>query len=290
MPDIHIVTDSCATFVHPQFIRQSPVTIVPNTLEIGGKRYREGQDISTEEALSLISKQPTAPKVISPTVEEYFTLYSSLIRNHDAIISIHASRELFNSWENARHAAQQMGQVGITVIDSTLLCVAQGLMVELAVKALHRQEPLDEIVRLVRGAAERLYAMYYVEDLDYLQQNGIMGASHRILGTMLGLKPLVTIEEGKLTLTEKVKTRTQAVEHLVEYVVEFSDIEDVVIVQSRARMTEQTRMLQDRLTLEFPEQTFPYTLYGGPLAALIGAGASGVVVLEQETEDFDDDI
>ena len=289
MPNIHIVTDSSATFIHPQFIRQSPVTVVPNKIEINGKSYREGQDISTEEALTLISRQETAPKVIPPTVEDYFNVYSNLIRTNDAIISIHASKELFNSWEHARLAAQQMGHVGITVIDSTMLCVAQGLMVELAVKAVHRQEPLDTIVKLVRGAIERSYAMYYVEDMDYLQQNQIISPSHRVLGAMLGVKPLLTIEEGKLHPIEKVKTRSQAVEHLVEYVVEFTDIEDAVILQGRTRMTEQTRIVQDRLGLEFPKHTFPYTLYAASLAALIGARASGVVVLEAEMEDYEDD-
>lgn len=286
MPNIHIVTDSCANFFQPQFIKQNPVTVIPNKLEIDGKHYREGIDISTEEALTLISHLTTAPKVISPSAEDYFKVFSSVIRTHDAIISIHASKEIFPSWSHARAAAQQVGGSHIRVVDSTMLCVAQGLLVQLAVKAVKENLPLDDIVRQVRGAIERLYSIYHVENLDFLRQNNIFSPSHTVLGTMLGVKPFLTLEEGHLRPIEKVKTRIQAVEHMVEYVVEFTDLESVTIVQSRARMTDQTRMVQDRLAVDFPNQVFPFTMYSASLAALIGADATGVVILEEEMEPF----
>jgi hypothetical protein len=86
-----------------------------------------------------------------------------------------------------------------------------------------------------------------------------------------------------------VKTRLQAVDRLVEFVVEFSDIEDVLILQHKSYITEQTRMVQDRLAVDFPGQYFPHTLYNPSLAGLIGVDATGIVVLESEIEELDDD-
>ncbi len=283
MPSTHIVTDSYAHFASPHFTEQHAVTIVPNKIGIGGKTYREGVDLTSDKALRLIAREPYAPVVTPPSVAEYAEVYVRLAQTHDAIISIHASRELSTSWQNAKEAAKQLaGICEIVVIDSGALCAAQAMQVQVAVKAVAQYTALDDVVRVVRGAAERIYSIYYVENIDYLLQNRILTPSHTILGAMLGIKPLLSIEEGQLRAIEKVRTRAQAVERMVEFLVEFVDLEDTIILQNKPNMSEQTRMLQERLALEFPGRSFPYAMYGASFAALVGADASGIVILESE--------
>jgi DegV family protein with EDD domain len=290
MQNVHIVTDSCAHFANSHFLQQYPVTVVPNRISIAGKTYRDGIDLTAEDALRMIRGQSYAPIVTSPSAADYTEIYNRLARNNQAIISIHASRELYSSWQNAKTAAKQfIGRVEIEVVDSQMVCAAQGMMVKVAAKAIPDCETMDEIVRKVRGAVDRCYSIYYVESINYLLQNKIMTSSHAILGTMMGIKPFLSMENGRVALVEKVRTRTQAIDRLVEFVVEFTDIEDSVILQHKPHMSEQTRMLQDRLAVEFPGQFFPYTLYSPSMAALIGADATGVVVLENEIEEIDDD-
>lgn len=287
---IHIVTDSCAHFLNPDLPEQYPITVVPNRIEIEGRVFREGVDITTEDALERIARARTAPKLIPPSVADYAEVYARLAPTHSGIVSIHASRELLQSWQNARTAAQQvMGDKDIAVIDSRSLCVAQGILVHVAAQVIQQHDQLGEIVRLIRGAVERLYTIYYVESVDYLRHNAIMSPAHAILSTMLDVKPFLTVEDGKLVLIEKVKTRAQAIERLVEFSVEFVEIEQAAIVQHRPQGSEQARTLYDRLTQEFPDQTFTRTVYAASLACLIGTDATGVVILEKEMEDFYDD-
>jgi DegV family protein with EDD domain len=288
--NVHIVTDSSAHFTTPHFLQQYPITVVPNRISIDGKSYREGIDLTAEEALKLIATQPYAPLVTSPTEAQYVEVYNRLARSCDAIISIHASREIYPSWANAMGAARQLGgNIPIAVIDSQTTCAGQAMLVKAATRAIEQGGTLDDMVRTVRGAVERIYSCYYVESVNYLLQNKIMSSSHTILGAMLGIKPFLGIEHGRMIPMEKVRTRAQAVDRLVEFVVEFADIEDVVILQHKSYLSEQTRMVQDRLAVEFPGQYFPYALYGPSLAALIGADATGIVILEKETEEIEDD-
>jgi DegV family protein with EDD domain len=290
MQNAHIVTDSCANFANQHFLHQNPITVVPNRISIAGKTYREGIDLNAEEALRLMRAQTYAPLVSSPTVSDYVEVYNRLARSNEAIVSIHVSRELFPSWQNAKAAARQLaGRCQIEVVDSQMVCAAQGMLVKVAAKAIQEHNTLDDIVRMVRGAVERTYVIYYVETVGYLLQNKIMTTSHSILGTMLGIKPFLSMEHGRLILVEKVRTRAQAVDRLVEFVVEFTDVEDVVILQHKQHMSEQTRMLQDRLAVEFPGQYFPFTMYSPSMAALVGADATGVVVLEKESAELDED-
>jgi DegV family protein with EDD domain len=290
MANLHIVTDSGARFGNPRLFQQYPVTVVPYKLEIGGKTYREDIDISGDEIMRLIRTHGAPPRLIPPTDAEFAEVYANLSRGYDGIISIHTSRELTRSWYNARQAAQQIADsVEIAVVDSRTVCAGQGMLVRVAGEAVLAHQPFEEIVQQVRGAAERIYSAYYVESLDYLRENGILTEARTILGTMLGIKPFLSIEEGKLQVTEKARSRSQAIEKLVEFIVEFEQIEDAIIVQHRTHITEQARLLQDRLSVEFPGRHFPYAMYGVTLAAMLGGDAIGVVVLESELEGFEDD-
>lgn len=290
MPKIHIVTDSGARFSNPRLIKHYPVTIIPNEIEIAGKRYKEDIDLTTDEAIRLIATQKIPPKVIPPSETDFADLFSRLSHHYDAIISIHPSRELSESWSNGRRAAQQVsGKCEIVVVDSQSLCAGQGMLVRVAARAAQDNQDIETIVNAVRGAVDRVYSVYYVDSLDYLRLNNIMNISHALLGTQLGIKPFVSLEEGKLIVIEKVRSRSQAIERLVEFLVEFVELEDAVVLQHRHIISEETRLLQDRLSVEFPGQHFPYSMYSATMATYLGTDATGVAVLEAETDDMDYD-
>jgi len=290
MPKIHIVTDSGARFSNPRLIKHYPVTIIPNEIEIAGKRYKEDVDLTTEEMLALIVNEKTPPKVIPPSENDYAEVFSRLSYHCDVVISIHPSRELSNSWQNGRRAAQQVsGQCEIAVVDSQSLCAGQGMLVRVAARAAQECDTVEDIIQAVRGAVDRIYSVYYVEELDYLRLNRIMKPSHAILSTKLGIKPFVSLEEGNLIVIEKVRTRSQAIERLVEFLVEFIELDDAVILQHRHSISEETRLLQDRLSIEFPGQHFPFVMYSGTMASYLGSSATGIVVLEKEVDDIDYD-
>ncbi|MFW5696431.1 MAG: DegV family protein [Phototrophicaceae bacterium] len=286
MARIHVVTDSSAQFVDATFARRHGITVVPNRMVIGGETYREGIDITNGQLLDLIAGQRRAPKIIAPGVADFVQTYSHLTRSADAILSLHASREIFPSWQNARIAAQQvMGHCRIEVIDSKMLCAAQGVLVEMATAAITEGKPFDEVVRRVRGAVERVYAVYYTDSIDFLLQNQILNPSHGILGALLGIRPFLTIEDGQLRTIEKSRTGDDAIERLVEFAAEFEDLETVAILQRRPQGSRQTNLLQDRLQQLFPEQSIPQRVLSSTLGALIGADATGLIILEKETDE-----
>jgi DegV family protein with EDD domain len=291
MPKYHILTDSSARFSNARVVQQYGITIAPNKIEIGTKTYREDVDLPTDELMKLIMSQSKPPKVTPPSVAELSDLYAQLAKTADGIISIHPSRDINDSWHNARTAAQQLSGTNceIAVIDSRTLCAGQGMLVRLAGQSVQAQLDFESIVKLVRGAVERVYSVYFVETLEYLRQNAIMSESRGILGAMLGIKPFLSIEDGRLMVIEKVRTRSQATEQLVEFLGEFDELDDAMIVQARQHITEQTRTIQDRLSMEFVGRHFPFTMYGAMLASLIGTDATGVVVLEKEMETYSDD-
>lgn len=290
MPKIHIVTDSGARFSNPRLVRHFPVTILPNVIEIAGKRYFEGIDIEPDDAFRLMAQQASPPRVEPPSENDYAELYARLSHFCDAIISVHPSRELSSSWRNGRLAAQQVsGDCEIAVVDSQSLCAGQGMLIRVAARAANEQNTTEEVIQAVRQAVNRIYSVYCVDNVNFLRAKGIMKPSHALLSTHLGIKPFVSLEDGNIIVIEKVRTRGEVIERLVEFLVEFTELEDAVVLQDQKHITEETRLMQDRLALEFPGQHFPFTMYSATMASYLGTEATGVAVLEKAVDEFDYD-
>ena len=290
MPRIHIVTDGGATFSNPRLIRHFPLTVLPNQIEMDGELLVEEPELDREEVFRRFARLKTAPRVIPPSEADYAELFTRLAHYFDVVISIHPSRELSQSWRNGRQAARQVdADCEIAVVDSGSICAGQGMLVRAAARAAHDKLGSDEAIKAVRQAANRVYSMYCVGSQNFLGDNRILSPSHAILARRLGIKPFVSIEDGKIVVVEKVQRRLQAIERLVEFLVEFETLEDVVMLQHQRPISDESRMLHERLALEFPGQHFPFTMYSAAMAAWLGPGAIGVAVMEKEADELEYD-
>ena len=285
MPRIHIVTDSTAHFTDPDLLKKYPITVVPLTIHLGAQTFRDGVDITTAQLFEQSNHGGPLPTAEAPTPEQFAAVYEALWKSGDSIISIHVSGKLSTVPHNARVGAEALaGRCKIIVIDSLSASVGLGVLVETAAHAVARGDNLDDVVRLVRGQVGRLYTVFFIETMEYLAQAGRISKAQAILGTMLGIKPILTLEEGEIVPMEIVRARPQAIEKIVEFVMEFSDIEHAAILQSTPRPTDDTRLLLEQLALEFPGRHWPVITYGPALATLLGLGAMGIIVHEAEVD------
>ncbi len=286
MPRIQIVTDSGARFSNPRLVRHFPVTILPNIITIDGTPYREGIDFEPEAAFALIAQLDTPPLVTPPSERDYAELYLRLAPHCDAIISVHPSRHLSQSWDNARLAAESVGgECEIAVVDSGSLCAGQGMLIRVAAQAAEELDEVEAVIQQVRQAVNRIYSVYCVRDVRFLHENGIMSASHAILCAHLDIKPFVSLEGGEIIVIEKVRHAGEIIERMVEFLVEFNELEDALVLQDQMPISEQTRLMHDLLALEFPGQHFPFTMYSTTMACYLGTSATGVAMLEKADDD-----
>ena len=156
------------------------------------------------------------------------------------------------------------------------------MMVKAAAKAAEEGQPLDDIVRLVRGILPHIYLVFFVERLDYLERGGRVGSAQALLGTILQIKPLLLVEDGDIIPMEKVRTRMMAIEKLADFVTEFASIQRIVILTSpvHGEMAGLIDDLRELLDLALPDQDFPVIEYDPILACHLGPEALGVLVYE----------
>jgi len=277
---VYIVTDSAA-IIKPAVAKRLNITVVPLTVRIDDQDYQDGTDLSHEELLLRMARQRVHPRIISPTADQFRRIYSRLTRHTDQIISLHSSASLSLVHREAQIAAREfLGRCDIVVMDSETLSLGLGILVQKAAQLANMPIPLGEIMRQIRGVIRRIYIVLIADTLDYLEYSHLISPAQAILGTMLGIKPFLAIEDGEIIPMEKVRSRERAIDKLAEFAGEFSDIERIAILQSTPYPTEETRMLLERLELIEPRHEFPILLYGPLLASHIGPDGMGLVVYE----------
>jgi fatty acid-binding protein DegV len=126
----------------------------------------------------------------------------------------------------------------------------------------------------------RVYVVLVTDTMDYLEHSRLISPAQAILGAMLDIRPFLAMEEGAIIPMEKVRSRERAIDKLVEFASEFSDIERVAILQSTPYPTQKTKMLRERLEPIAPGHEFPVLLYGPLLASHIGPDGMGLMVYE----------
>ena len=286
MARVKIVTDSTA-YLEASVARRLGIAVVPLTVRLGDETFRESVDIAAEEFFQKLDRSSAMPVAFPPSVEDFLAVYTKLSKTTDQIMSIHISSKLSETYDRAATASQAfLGRCEITVVDSLTTSLGLGILAAAAAQAAAQGQSLEEIEFLIRGMIPRIYIVFLAETLEYLEREGRIGQVQALLGAMLNIKPFLAIEDGEIIPLEKVRDSEGAVDKLFEFVGEFSQIEQMAIMQSTPEPIEETKMLIERLEVIFPKIKPPILVYGPVLACHVGPNGLGVIVYEGPGEGF----
>ncbi len=276
---VKIVTDSNAHLPDPALIAELGIEVVPLTIRVGAQVYPERINFTDEAFLRRLAKDSGSVSVETPSVGQMRGIFGRLGQAADKIVCIHTSSALNDLADVARQAAASYaGRQRIVVLDTASTSVGVGLIVEAAARAAADGASLAEVVRIVRGMIPHMYALILSDSLEYLESWGRLGPAQTLLGTMLGLKPIAMMEDGDLLPIEKVRTYARAIDKLFEFIIEFSRIEQMYLIQHE--FESEAAQLLERLELAYPDREFPVVGYPPSLAVHIGPKALGVLVYE----------
>jgi DegV family protein with EDD domain len=282
MAKVRIVTDVTAR-LQPDLIGKHQITVLPLEIRMGDQKFTIGPDDDPTPFFQQMAEAPAESLRATVPSAAFQETYERLCREAEEILVIPSSSKLSDIYDKARSIARTfLGRCRITVVDSMSASWGLGLIVDAAALAADEGQPIDEIVRLVRGMLPHIYLVFLVERLDYLQRGGRVGVAQALLGTMLHIKPLLLMEGGDIIPLEKVRTRTMAIEKLVDFVAEFATIQQVVILRSplQNNMNDLIDNLKQMLSEILPNRQFPVVDYDPLVACHLGPEALGVVVYE----------
>jgi DegV family protein with EDD domain len=262
---VRVVTDSAA-YIPKEKVVQLGIRVLPHTIRWDHVSFRDEIDLSREDFFSRLHAQGTSPRIEPPSVASFRQAYAELSQETDSILSIHVSAQLSEASRRASQATESfLGRCQTAIVDSLTSSLGLGILAIAAAEAGAEGQSLDEVVHLMRAMIPRVYGVFFTEDLECLERAGRIGRAQSLLGSMLGIKPFLIIEEG---------------DKLVEFVAEFSAVEQLGVVQSGGEPTEEIQLLLERLHLLFPDKNVPVVLYDPVLAYHIGPNNIGLMVYE----------
>ena len=280
MAVVRVVTDSAA-YIPEEKIEQLGIRVLPHAVYWDHVSFRDGIELSREDFFARLHAEGASLRIMPPSVTDFRRAYAELSQETDSILSIHVSARLSEASRIASQATESfLGRCQTVIVDSLTSSLGLGILATAAAEAGADGQSLDDVVHLMRAMIPRVYGVLFTEDLEYLERAGRIGRAQSLLGSMLGIKPFLIIEEGEIIPMEKVTTRERVIDKLVEFVAEFSAVEQLGVVQSGGETMEEIQSLLERLHLLFPDKEIPVVLYDPVLAYHIGPNNIGVIIYE----------
>lgn len=192
------------------------ISIVPVIVIFGNKSYREGVEISTEEFYHRLAEADALPTTTQPSPGDFQRVYEPLVAKGADIISIHPPETLSGTINSARQAAAMVEGARITPVEIPWLASAQGFVVLEAAKAIEAGANYEEVLRRIDQLVPRLNLIFALDTLEYLQKGGRIGGAQALLGTLLRIKPILYLKDGRVEPLDRVRTWGRVPDRLLE--------------------------------------------------------------------------
>ena len=215
---IAVVTDSTAS-LPAEMAAAEGVTIVPLDVIIDGVAGREGVEVGAAELVAALERG-AGVRTSQPPPDEFSRAYAGAVAaGATEIVSVHLAGELSGTVASAVLAAQS-ATVPVHVVDSRTVALGLGFAVRAAARAAARGEDGPAVAALALRRALDSRVVFTVATLEHLRRGGRLGATAAAVGTVLGLRPLLTVQDGRIAVTEKIRTTARAQARLESWAIE----------------------------------------------------------------------
>lgn len=281
MSPIAIITDSDSS-LPADLAAQYGIRQVPITVHFGAESFETGIDIDDAKLFARVTQEGKLPTTSAPAPGSFVKAFQAAIdEGAKEIVCICVSSEISATYTAAVTASKQFPGCDIEVIDSRTLSMAQGLMALEAAQAAREGASKAEIIARARDIGKRSVLFGAVATLKYLALSGRVGNLAATMGNILQVKPILTVEDGKLKPLDKVRTQKKAWARLIELATEAlggGKIERMAIVHTNVYEQARAFEAQARAALPCPDEIIIADFTAG-LSVHTGEGLMALVVV-----------
>ncbi|WP_216318991.1 DegV family protein [Deinococcus aestuarii] len=274
---IAIVTDSTSDLA-PALREQHGIRSVPLYVLFDGKMHKDGIDITPADLFRGLKEGKKTPSTSQPSPAEFAAVYGEALSAADEVISVHISGQLSGTVGSARLAAQDFGG-RVTVVDSRSASLTLGMMALRAADRAREGRNSAEIVAELERVAAVANIRFTVDTLDFLRINGRIGGAQALLGSLLNIKPILTVKDGRVESAGRVRGHKKAVADIVDHVRTYASAHGEVRVAFLATLGGEEYVREIRAGLEGVTFTdLGDHQIGAVIATHTGPGTMGVTV------------
>ena len=277
---VHILTDS-SHYLDPAIIAQLGLHVLPLSLNINQRAYREREEITTEALFAMLADKSSGwPSTSAVTLGALQAAFDQLTANGDEVVGIFMSRGTSVTVENAQTAAAtHPAAERIHVVDSLAVSGALALTLHTAGRLAQSGATAAEIAAVARRMGEAMRVMFTVDTLEYLHRGGRMKGSQALLGSLLGIKPVLWLNGGHIELWSKARGKKKALGVMLDESVKAMPAgEPVHAIIFDAAAADEAEELAAALRQRLPVEQLYRAQIGPVVAAHVGPGCLAMAV------------
>lgn len=214
MSKVAIVTDSTFNF-NGDVARSYPINSIPLHIIWGDKVFLDGVDITPDEFYAKLQASKENPTTSQPSPAAFVEMYTSLIDQGYDVLSVHISSKLSGTMDSAIQAKNMLPGSRIKIVDSLSTSFAMGFHVMAAARLAAQGATMDECAAEAERAKAHTGIFFLLNTLEFLHRGGRIGGAAAFMGTMLNLKPILELRDGRIEAVERVRTTTKAIDRLL---------------------------------------------------------------------------
>jgi len=275
-----VVTDSSA-FLPETIKNHSDLYIIPVPVIIDGKSYNEGVDIEADEYYDMLNSSKEFPTTSQPALGEVIELYENLAaKGYDTILSIHLSGGISGFVATLNTIKDEIVGVQVIPYDSKITSMPMGHMVESAIQMKDAGKTLEEIIQHLDMIRDNTYAYLIVDDLNNLVRGGRLTNGAALIGGLLKIKPILTFNNGKIELFEKIRSSKKAFNRAEEVIgqrdEEIKRPVKLYVIHANNLVVAQEE--KEKLAAKYPNADIEIGYFGPVIGTHLGEKAIGIAI------------
>ena len=273
---VRVVCDSTAD-LDPAFLAAHRVDVVPLKVIIGDEVYRDGVDIKPAQLYQRMREEGVTARTSQPTPAEFETAFRDATDDGSAVVCTTISAELSGTYASAVQARDALPDRTIRVVDSRQVAVGHYAVAAATVLAAESGGGVEQVSAVAERAVASTRLLFTVETLEYLRRGGRIGGARALVGSMLDIKPILEMRDGRIEATDRVRTYRRALDRIAE-AAEAAAAEwgGAAVYIGHADSPEAMRILTERLSRSLPGAALTTVEVGPVIGVHGGPGAVGV--------------
>lgn len=280
---VKIITDS-TNDLSKELIEKLGIIVVPLAVNFSDESYLDGVNITVEDLYKKVSEKNELPKTSAISVAALIELFEKYVNDGHEIIYMGISKQMSSSYNNACLAAQEVAEDKIFVVDSMNLSTGIGLLLLKACKYRDNGDDAKTISDKLNRDNKLVLSQFAIEKMDYLHKGGRCSSVAKLFGTLLKIKPIIAVRDGKMHVQKKPIGKMQrALDEMIKQILadkDKLDTEHIFITHSLA--FEYCDYIYQKLKPELPGVDIITTVAGCVISSHCGKGTIGILYMVKE--------
>lgn len=278
---IRIVIDSTSD-VTQDIIDKYDLKVVPLTVNFENESYLDKVELSTSEFFHKLVNSEKLPTTSQANPGAFVEAFSEVLMEGDQVLGIFVASEFSGTYDSARIAKDMIGNDNIRLVDSKSVCLGTFSLILEAIELVNKNKSIDEIVDELEKVKGKIVAVAGLDTLKYLEKGGRLSKGQAVVGTLLNIKPILEIKDGKLEVIEKIRGKNKTIKWIDEWIEKNNfDLSNKTVLLFYAQNYEQLKALRETIEEKYKIKNIIEQEIGAVIGTHAGPGVLGIGFLNK---------